>query len=96
MKDRVRPATYRSWQGQNYFQDKPRTGRYGQTRTYTRYRKPRSAGLLYFTDRPEPVIQKAILIARKVFALPTLSEVLHEVVLGIDNRAIHLGKPRHC
>jgi hypothetical protein len=46
--------------------------------------------------RPEPVIQKAILIARKVFALPTLSEVLHEAVLGIDNRAIHLGKPRHC
>ena len=60
-----------------------------QNRTFT-------IGDFYYRDRPEPVIQKAILILRKVFALPTLSEVLHEAVLGIDNRAIQLGKPRHC
>jgi dihydrolipoamide dehydrogenase len=33
-------------------------------------------------------------IARTVFAHPTLSEALHEAALAIDNRAIHLGKPR--
>jgi dihydrolipoamide dehydrogenase len=33
-------------------------------------------------------------IARTVFAHPTLSESLHEAALAVDNRAIHLGKPR--
>jgi dihydrolipoamide dehydrogenase len=33
-------------------------------------------------------------IARTVFAHPTLSEALHEAALAIDDRAIHLGKPR--
>jgi dihydrolipoamide dehydrogenase len=33
-------------------------------------------------------------VARTVFAHPTLSEALHEAALAVDNRAIHLGKPR--
>jgi dihydrolipoamide dehydrogenase len=31
-------------------------------------------------------------IARTVFAHPTLSEALHEAALGVDGRAIHIGK----